>query len=283
MEDFLVTGGDAGARKIDGRMIDIHHHLLFGLDDGASDLETSVAMARMAAKDGITHIVCTPHANAHYRFDPDANRDRLDQLQSRLNGEITLGLGCDFHLSFENIDDARKNSARYTINGKKYLLVEFADLSIPQQMTQVFYEFQLAGIQPIITHPERNPIIQNNPQRLDEWLKAGCLAQVTASSLTGRFGRSAMSFSQRLLDENKIHFLATDAHNLESRPPLMKQAFDFVANRCGTETAERLCVANPRAAFFGEELGPQPSMLDSKAPYSSKRKPGMWNRLLGRN
>lgn len=263
-------------------MIDIHHHLLFGLDDGAKDLETSEAMARMAAADGITHIVCTPHANAHFRFDPAVNRERLEQLRARLDGRVTLGLGCDFHLSFENIEDAKKNPAKYTINGKQYLLVEFADLSIPQQMMQVFYEFQLAGMQPIITHPERNLTIQKSPQRLDEWLKAGCLAQVTASSLTGRFGRGVMGFAQRLLDENKIHFLATDAHDLESRPPRMKEAYEFVANRCGAETAERLCVANPRAAFYGEELGPQPEMIESKAPYTSRKKPGMWKRLLGR-
>lgn len=263
-------------------MIDIHHHLLFGLDDGAKDLETSEAMARMAAGNGITHIVCTPHANAHFRFDPAVNRERLEQLQARLEGTVTLGLGCDFHLSFENIEDAKKNPTKYTINGKQYLLVEFADLSIPQQMMQVFYEFQLAGMQPIITHPERNLTIQKSPQRLDEWLKAGCLAQVTASSLTGRFGRGVMSFSQRLLDENKIHFVATDAHDLESRPPRMKEAYEFVANRYGAETAERLCVTNPRAAYYGEELGPQPEMIESKVPYTSRKKPGMWKRLLGR-
>lgn len=263
-------------------MIDIHHHLLFGLDDGAKDIEISQAMARMAADDGITHIVCTPHANAHYRFDPAINLERLEQLRERLDDRVTLGLGCDFHLSFENIEDARKNPTKYTINGKKYLLVEFADLSIPQQMTQVFYEFLLAGIQPIITHPERNATIQNNPQRLDEWLRSGCLAQITASSITGRFGRGAMSFAHKLLNENKIHFLATDAHNLESRPPRMKEAYEFVAKRWGAETAERLCVVNPRAAFYGEELGPQPEMLESKMPYTPRKKPGLWKRLLGR-
>src|SRR5579875_3119094 len=124
-------------------MIDIHHHLLFGLDDGAKDLDTAVAMAEMAAEDGITHVVCTPHANSHYHFDPAVNRERLAQLQARVEGKLTLGLGCDFHLSFENIDAARAHPEKYTINGKKYLLVEFADFSIPQQMNQIFYEFLL--------------------------------------------------------------------------------------------------------------------------------------------
>jgi len=261
-------------------MIDIHHHLLFGLDDGADDIETSVAMAEMAAADGITHIVCTPHANSRYHFDPAANQVKLEQLRERLDGKITLGLGCDFHLSFDNIEDAMSHPAKYTINHKKYLLVEFADFAIPQRMTNVFYEFLVAGIQPIITHPERNITIQKAPERLDEWLHGGCLVQVTASSLTGRFGRTAMSFSHKLLEENKIHFLATDAHNLESRPPLMKEAFDFVAKQYGGETAERLCIANPRVAFFGEELPPQPHFISQNGgPAFSKR--SVWSRLFG--
>ncbi len=260
-------------------MIDIHHHLLFGLDDGADDIETSVAMAEVAAADGITHVVCTPHANSRYHFDPAINQVKLEQLRERLDGKIILGLGCDFHLSFDNIEDAMNHPAKYTINQKMYLLVEFADFAIPQRMTHVFYEFLLAGIHPIITHPERNMTIQKAPQRLDEWLNGGCLVQVTASSLMGRFGRTAMSLSHRLLRENKVHFLATDAHNIESRPPLMKETFNLVAKQYGPETAERLCITNPRAAFFGEELPPQPHFASENGHALGKR--SLWNRLFG--
>jgi protein-tyrosine phosphatase len=261
-------------------MIDIHHHLLFGLDDGSKDIETSVAMAEMAAADGITHIVCTPHANSQYKFDPAVNQQKLEELRARLDNKITLGLGCDFHLSFENIQDALKNPAKYTINHKQYLLVEFPDLAIPQQMNDVFYEFLVAGIQPIITHPERNLTIQKNPRRLDEWIERGCLVQVTASSLTGRFGRLAASFSRTLLEENKVHFLATDAHNLQSRPPHLKEAFYHVAKQYGAETAERLCVSNPHAAFFGEHL-PDPSVSTQQQSTSfSSEKRSLWDRLF---
>lgn len=259
-------------------MIDIHHHLLFGLDDGSKDIETSIAMAEMAAAEGITHIVCTPHANFHYTFDPAVNREKLEQLRARLGGMVTLGLGCDFHLSYENIDDALKNPMKYTINQKRYLLVEFADLAIPQQMIEVFYQFLLAGIQPIITHPERNLTIQKSPQRLDEWIERGCYVQVTASSLTGRFGRAASSLAATLLEEDKVHFLATDAHNLQSRAPRMKEAFDLVAKHYGRDRAERLCVSNPRAAFFGEDLPARPAP-ETEAVTASK---SIWNRLLKR-
>ena len=261
-------------------MIDIHHHLLFGLDDGSRDIETSVAMAEMAADDGITHIVCTPHANAHFRFNPAINQERLEQLQARLDGRVTLGLGCDFHLSFENIEDALQHRTRYTINGKQYLLVEFPDLAIPPTMSDVFYQFLIAGMQPIITHPERNPTIQKNPQRLDEWIERGCLVQITASSLTGRFGRLAESFSHALLKQNKVHFIATDAHNLDSRPPRMKQAYELIAKGYGLDTAERLCVSNPAAVFFGNDLPVQPLPGQGESSPSPAEHQSFWKRIF---
>src|ERR1700744_1265782 len=104
-------------------MIDIHHHLPFGLDDGPTDLEPSVAMVEAAAADGITHIVCTPHANTRFPFQPEVNEERLAAIRARTNDKVTLGLGCDFHLFFDNIEDALKNRTKYTINQKQYLLV----------------------------------------------------------------------------------------------------------------------------------------------------------------
>jgi protein-tyrosine phosphatase len=239
-------------------MIDIHHHLLFGLDDGSPDIETSLAMVEMAAEDGITHIVCTPHANTRYAFDPEVNRRKLEEIEARVNGKVALGLGCDFHLSYDNIEDALKNRAKYSINGKRYLLVEFDDLMIPASMNDAFYELMVAGLHPIITHPERNLTIQRHPERMKEWLREGCLVQVTAASLTGRFGRTAQSLAMQFMEKDWVHFLATDAHNLESRPPKMREAHEIVAKRYGSEMAERLCVENPRAVFFGEEMPEQP-------------------------
>ncbi len=254
-------------------MIDIHHHLLFGLDDGAPDVETSLAMVEAAVENGITHIVCTPHANTRYIFDPAVNRERLEELHTRVNGKITLGLGCDFHLSYDNIEDALKNRTKYTINGKQYLLVEFDDLMIPPSMNDAFYELMVAGLQPIITHPERNLTIQRHPERMKQWLRQGCLVQITAASLTGRFGRSAQSLAQQFLEDHWVNFLATDAHNLQSRPPKMREGYDIVAKRFGGETAERLCVDNPRAVFLGEELPPQPEpkKIEEDSDTSGKR------------
>ncbi|WP_158748894.1 tyrosine-protein phosphatase [Acidobacterium sp. S8] len=260
-------------------MIDIHHHLLFGLDDGSTDIETSVAMVKMAAEDGITHIVCTPHANHRYHFDPAVNRQLLEELRQHVNGQVTLGLGCDFHLSFDNIEDCLENRTKYTLNQKDYLLVEFADLVIPPSMTETFYEMKVAGLHPIITHPERNQTIQRHPRRMIDWLRGGCLVQVTASSLTGRFGRTAQAMAFDYLDKNWVHFIASDAHNLTSRPPVISEAYKVIANKYGKETAERLCVSNPRAAFEGAPFPSQPEMTglyDDREP----RPKGLLSRLF---
>lgn len=243
-------------------MIDIHHHLLPGLDDGARDLDTSLAMVEMAIADGITHIVCTPHANHRYFFDPEHNAALFAELQDaiakRFGELITLGLGCDFHLMFDNIEDAQRHPTRYTINGHNYLLVEFPDSAISPNTAQTFYQLSLSGMTPIITHPERNPILARQPERMLDWLKAGALIQITASSLTGRFGQGAEQAAIWLLDHQWVHFLATDAHNTQSRPPLLRDAYQWVAERYDVVTAERLCIANPRAAFYGEALEAQP-------------------------
>jgi protein-tyrosine phosphatase len=270
-------------------MIDIHHHLLPGLDDGARNMDMSLAMAEMAIADGITHIACTPHASHHYNFDPERNAALFAQLQdavqSRFADRLTLGLGCDFHMMFDNIEDAQRYPTRYTINGHNYLLVEFPDSAISPNTAQTFYQLSLSGMTPIITHPERNLILARQPERMFEWLKAGALIQVTASSLSGRFGPMAEQAADWLLGHRWVHFLATDAHNTDSRPPQLRSAFDAVADRYDLATAERLCVANPRAAFYGEALEPQPepaapNTVESKARRASRS--SFFSRLFGR-
>ncbi|MGC2635718.1 MAG: CpsB/CapC family capsule biosynthesis tyrosine phosphatase [Acidobacteriaceae bacterium] len=262
-------------------MIDIHHHLLYGIDDGPKDIESAVAQARAAAADGITHIACTPHANEVFEFSPETNRERLAAIRERVGDRLTLGLGCDFHLSHENIEDALENPTKYTINQGQYLLVEFAEFMIPRGIDQIFSEFVLRGMQPIITHPERNPILQRDPNRLIEWMRSGCLVQVTAASLGERFGRRAQAAVWQMLERDWVHFIATDAHDLNGRRPCLSDAYQAVAKRLGRETAERLCVENPLAAFKSEALPPQPPPegLDEEKP--AKRE-GFWARIFGR-
>ena len=166
-------------------MVDLHCHILPGLDDGPKTIEDSLAMAKDAISDGITHVVATPHANSDYVFEFSRVRAARNELNEKLEGRLTLATGCDFHLSPENLRAIRRHPTQFCINQKDYLLVEFNDFSIPPSMDQTLHELQLAGMHPIITHPERNRILRAQPERLRRWIELGCYAQVTAGSLTG--------------------------------------------------------------------------------------------------
>jgi protein-tyrosine phosphatase len=266
-------------------MIDIHHHLLPGIDDGSKSLEQSVAMVQMAMEDGITHIVATPHANDQYPYDRAHNEILLQQIREALPAEtaakMTLGLGCDFHLNWDNIEDARVNPHRYTINGTNYLLIELPDHGIPNSTDEVLYKLRVAGMMPILTHPERNATLQRTPGRLYEWIDSGLLVQVTTGSLTGHFGATAETMAWGLMKKKLVHFLATDAHNLERRPPHMSAAHDMVMERMGSATAKRLCVTNPLAVFQGKPLPQQPEA--DLGFETAEVKPSFWKRLFSRS
>jgi protein-tyrosine phosphatase len=239
-------------------MFDVHYHMLYGVDDGPKTIEESLELAEASIAEGVTHVVCSPHANATHVFDPAVNQERLDRLNERLDGRITLGLGCDFHLTYENVEDALRNRTRYTVNGHQYLLVEFPEFGISNFHNEVLYQLNSRGMVPIITHPERNPEFQAKPEKLLEWLQGDCLVQVTAGSLLGRFGRRAQAMSLNLVKKNWVHIVASDAHSVEGRPPSMGPAHRLLETRFGKETADRLCIDVPRAVYFGKPLPPCP-------------------------
>ena len=205
-------------------MVDIHCHILYGLDDGADTLETSVQMAEMAIADGVTHVVGTPHANSHYTFDPELIQQRREELQAAVGARLKLATGCDFHLSFENLQDLEKNPKKYTINQKNYLLVEFADFSIPPSMDDTMHRLHLMGLSPIITHPERNAMLRTKPERMYRWLHQGSYVQITAQSLLGRFGTAARERAANPSGASELWLDGSDATQTIADPTSLLQA-----------------------------------------------------------
>jgi protein-tyrosine phosphatase len=248
-------------------MIDIHSHILPGIDDGSPSFDISLQMLRMAADAGTTDIVATPHNNLEFPYDQDLIQSLFKELSDKADGLIRLHLGCDFHLSVDNVQDALINPAKYTINGRGYLMVELPDLTSLSAMRSVFNRMLETRITPVITHPERNPSVQNNLKEVDLWVRDGCLIQVTAQSLTGRFGTRAQRFAEQLFQADLVHFIASDAHDCEDRIPVLTPAYNLVSQRWGVEKADSLFIYNPAAALAGDPIyatpNPKKSFLSS--------------------
>jgi protein-tyrosine phosphatase len=208
----------------------------------------------MAAADGITHQVATPHANDRYHYDRPFLQGLLNHLQELVGESPKLSLGCDFHLSYDNMQDVVGNPERYAIEGSRYMLVELSNYSVPPQTTDCFLKLGDCGMTAVITHPERNPILRENPQRVVEWAEQGCVIQLTGSALTGFWGERVRRVARWLLEHNAVHVLATDAHDTEKRIPVLSTARDAAAEICGEAVAEALVEGNPDAIIHSQPL-----------------------------
>lgn len=235
-------------------MVDIHSHILPEVDDGPTSWDVCVSMCRMAAADGITHMVATPHANDRYHYDRPYLEGLLAHLRSLVGDSPKLGLGCDFHLSIDNLQDAYANPARYAIEGTRYVLVEFSNYAVPQGITDSLLKLGDVGLTPILTHPERNPILRETPQRVVEWAEQGFVVQTTGSALTGFWGERVRRAALWLLERQAVHVLATDAHDTEKRIPILSTARDAAAEICGEAVADALVEGNPHAIISNQQL-----------------------------
>lgn len=211
-------------------------------------------MLDAAAKTGTTDIVATPHANDRFAFRPDLVEKKLIELRSAVGGRIQIHSGCDFHLSYHNIQDALRHPSKYTINNGCYLLVEFSDTSVFGRNINIFAQLLDAGMIPIITHPERNALLRNRIDDVKKWILDGCMIQVTARSFLGAFGRPAKQYADLLLDKNLVHFVASDAHDCEHRPAQLHESYAYVARRAGRKRADLLFREYPQHVIDGDAI-----------------------------
>lgn len=233
-------------------MIDLHCHLLPGIDDGATDLETSLAMARMAVADGIEVIACTPHIMpGYYENDGPGIRAAVDALQAQLvKAEIDLKLipGADVHL----VPDMARGLASghlQTLGNSRYFLFEPPHHVAPPRLEDAVFDVMTAGYHPLFTHPERLTWIEAHYETIKRIAHGGAWMQITAGSVTGLFGKRPQYWSERMLSEGLVHVLATDAHNLRRRTPLLSAAVEAVAKRLGDEAAIDMVVTRPAAVL----------------------------------
>jgi protein-tyrosine phosphatase len=235
-------------------MIDVHCHLLPNVDDGAKSSEMAVEMCAVAKADGITHVVCTPHANDEYSYDRKQHEQRLSQLRSKIGSGLELSLGCDFHFSYDNILAVIADPEEFVIANGDYLLVELSDFALSPAIFKALEQIVAMEIRPIITHPERNLLLQRHADQVIRFVEKGCAIQVTANSLTGHWGEGPRKMVHWLLEHQAVHIIASDAHDPTFRPPVMSQARDVVANSFGQEVANALVRDNPGAVVRAEAL-----------------------------
>jgi protein-tyrosine phosphatase len=236
-------------------MIDIHCHILPAIDDGPSDMEDSIRMAKMAAADGITHIAATPHFS--YGLPPARKDIELSRsaLEKRVNEEripVTLLSGADIRLTYELMEGIETGDVP-TINGSRYFLIELPSL-MPPNLDNFIFTANLKGMAPIITHPERNYSLLESPEKIKHLRDSGALFQVTAMSITGRFGNQIRSFSHMLLKNGFVDFVASDAHSVTRRTPVLSETYVEVSQRFQEGLAERIFLKNPECVIGNKEI-----------------------------
>jgi protein-tyrosine phosphatase len=263
-------------------MIDLHCHLVPGIDDGAPDLETALKMARIAVADGIEVTACTPHIYPGlYENDRDGIVAAVAALQSVLDDEgiaLRLTTGADVHLTPDLLEGLQAGRLP-TLADSRYLLLEPPHHVAPPRFEETIFRLMSEGYVPVVTHPERLSWIETHYDIFVRLAQRGAWMQITAGSITGRFGKRPRAWAERMLDEGLVHIVATDAHRAQQRPPLLAEARDAVARRLGDAEATLQVTSRPKAILQNLD----PASLD--APRGCKatpcKPPTFWQRLAG--
>lgn len=238
-------------------MIDIHCHIVPNIDDGAKNLDDALEMAKIAYNEGIRQIINTSH------YHPSFNYIKGEELLNRVkefnnilklnNIDIEIFIGNELYYS-EDIIEIIEQKEFYSLNNSRYLLIEFSPLNFPKNILDIIYEIKIRGYIPILAHVERYKAIHENINLIYECINEGALIQVNSSSIIGKNGNEIKKVSNILLDNNMIHFVATDAHSSIRRRPIVKETYNYIVKKYGEKRAQTLFIQNPSKVINNEEL-----------------------------
>lgn len=236
-------------------MIDLHCHILPGIDDGAEDLEASIKMAEKAISQGITHILCTPHHNnGKYINSKSSIIDQVAKLQEELdkrNLPLTLFEGQEVRITGNLIDEIKNDNILFTDIDDTYILIEFPTLDVPAYTETLFYDLISLKKTPIIVHPERNAKFREDPELLIPFLEMGCLSQLTAPSYVGVFGKSIQKTAKLMVENNLVQMVASDAHGVHKRNFYLNEAYKQLSKDFGHKKIE-LYQSNAKKIINGD-------------------------------
>ena len=238
--------------------IDIHSHIIPGVDDGSQDLETSLALLRMAAENGTTDIIATPHViDVSTTLTWDIIRRKVEELQKEADARnipITIYPGAETELNWDLLELMRRERSAFCLADSRYCLMEMPSLMLPPHLDEIIYELQIMDIVPVLAHPERQMQLMEQPQKLLDLLRKGCAAQSNGGSVTGVFGPRVRHNVEHLLEQKAIAFMGSDAHNLRHRNTNLKEARETMAARWGTEAATELFETRPQCILENRPL-----------------------------
>jgi len=251
------------------KMIDLHSHALPGIDDGARNDAESLSMLKQAVENGIDTLVLTPHYDHRYtneKADILIQTERLQQLALENGLKLQLLPGQEVRIHSELLEDKRLGKL-LTLAHSRYMLVEFPANRIPSCTEWLFYELEVMGIKPVIAHPERNLELLDKPEKLHTFVTRGALAQLTAGSVLGLFGKHVQKFSHQLIDADLVHVVASDAHNLDKRPFNLGEAYEVIFQKYGLEQVN----------YFGDnaQLMIEDQVIYPRTPQEIRRKKGL--------
>jgi protein-tyrosine phosphatase len=239
-------------------MIDLHFHCLPGIDDGPVDWDAAAGLCRQAAAEGTTTIVATPHVlrEGWENDDPRARDELLLKLNTLLGGTPAVLPGCEYFYSSDAVDlwEQGPSGPLTGLNRGSYLLVEFPATMVPRAAGDVIHELSVIGVTPVIAHPERNLHFVREPELLESFVRKGAITQLTAASILGELGRAASGASTDFFRRGIVHLVASDAHNLERRPPRLAAARERVRRDWGEDAEHLLFEINPRAVVDGAPI-----------------------------